>query len=245
MSAFVTGFKAPLAGFALINQPGVRFHVLMPLLINTLLFTAVIVFGVQSISDLINWLSAQWTWLEWVAWLLWPVFVVIALAVVFFAFSIVTNLIGAPFNGFLSAAVERHLTGSQPGEAGNQQSIPAEIISALRSELRKFLYFAVRALPLLILSFIPFIAVAAPAIWLIFGAWMMAIEYMDYPMGNRGLLFDDIRRELSRRRQLALGFGAGTLVLTLIPVLNFIVMPVAVAGATRLYLQEFQSLPER
>lgn len=245
MSGFMTGFRAPLAGFGLIIKPGIRLYVLIPLVVNTLLFTAVIVFGIQAIGDLIDRLSGQWAWLEWIAWILWPLFLVVALTVVFFTFSIVINLIGAPFNGFLSAAVERHLTGRQPVDYGGLPGITAEIASALKSEARKFLYFFLRALPLLLLFFIPFLAVAAPLIWFAFAAWMMAIEYMDYPMGNRGMLFDEIRRELAARKQLALGFGAGTLILTMIPVLNFVAMPVAVAGATRLYLQDFQPPPRQ
>ncbi len=240
MRPFVTGLRAPFAGFGLIGRPGIRLYVLVPLAVNTLLFAAVIAFGVQTIGDLIHWLSSLWTWLEWIAWLLWPLFVIIALAVVFFCFSAVINLIAAPFNGFLSAAVEQHLTGERPVDHGSLPGITAEIVSALRSEARKFLYFAVRALPLLLLFVIPFVGVVAPFIWFAFAAWMMAIEYMDYPMGNRGLLFDDIRRTLGDRKQLALGFGISTLALTMIPVVNFIAMPVAVAGATRLYLEQFR-----
>jgi len=246
VSKFITGFRAPFAGFSLITKPGVRVYVLIPLAVNTLLFTAVIVFGIHTFGGFIERLSGQWAWLEWIAWLLWPLFLVIALTVVFFTFSVVINLVAAPFNGFLSAAVERHLTGKPPPDpAGGVSGITAEILTALKSEARKFLYFLLRALPLLLLFFIPFIAAAAPAIWIAFAAWMMAIEYMDYPMGNHGMLFDEIRRELSSRKQLALGFGAGTLILTMIPVLNFVAMPVAVAGGTYLYLRDFHSPQKR
>jgi CysZ protein len=54
------------------------------------------------------------------------------------------------------------------------------------------------------------------------------------------MLFPDIRRELLQRRALSLGFGTGILFLTMIPVVNFVAMPVGVAGATRLYVERFR-----
>lgn len=240
MSGFTTGLNCAFSGMRLITLPGIRIYVLVPLLLNTLIFAAVIIYGGSWLDDLIHWVSAQWTWLEWIAWLLWPVFIVISLVVVFFCFALLANLIAAPFNGFLAAAVEYRLTGSRPPEAATLAGLPAEIAAVMGSELRKFLYFIIRALPLLLIFIIPFVQAAAPVIWFLFAAWMMAVEYMDYPMGNRGMLFPDIRRELLQRRALSLGFGTGILFLTMIPVVNFVAMPVGVAGATRLYVERFR-----
>lgn len=51
------------------------------------------------------------------------------------------------------------------------------------------------------------------------------------------------QRELLRtKRSLALGFGMTTLGATMIPILNFLIIPVAVAGATSLYVGRLQSL---
>jgi CysZ protein len=70
---------------------------------------------------------------------------------------------------------------------------------------------------------------------------MLTIEYADYPMGNNGLKFREIRARLRRRRLLGLGFGAATAGLTMVPVLNFIAMPSAVAGATALWVRELRT----
>ena len=113
MKQFRLGVNFLLSGFKLILKPGVRVYVLIPLLINSLLFTGAILYGANTLNELIDTLLVQWQWLEWLTWLLWPIFVIIALAIVFFCFSIIANLIGAPFNGFLSAAVERSLTGRE------------------------------------------------------------------------------------------------------------------------------------
>ncbi|MEZ5582290.1 MAG: hypothetical protein R3F37_05475 [Candidatus Competibacteraceae bacterium] len=44
-------------------------------------------------------------------------------------------------------------------------------------------------MPLLVLFVIPGVNVIAPLLWLVFGAWMLALQYADYPMGNHGLRF--------------------------------------------------------
>ena len=66
------------------------------------------------------------------------------------------------------------------------------------------------------------------------------IEYVDYPMANHLLHFSTQRRLLRSRRFLALGFGGGSLLLTMIPLLNFLAMPVSVAGATALWVGELK-----
>jgi CysZ protein len=70
---------------------------------------------------------------------------------------------------------------------------------------------------------------------------MLAVQYSDFPMGNHGLKFRDMRATLRRRRFLSIGFGAAAAGLTMIPVVNFIAMPAAVAGATAMWVRELQS----
>ena len=210
----------------------------VPFLLNTLLFSCTIIFGAHYLNTLIDWLTSNWTWTEWISWLLWPIFALVSLAIVFFCFSIVANLIAAPFNGMLSDAVASHLQHDNEGKPFSFQLLAGELKESFKSEAIKLTYFLVRALPLLLLFFIPLIQAFAPFIWFIFGAWMLALEYMEYPMGNQGMLFPEVRRQLSERRSRTLSFGASIMLLTMIPVLNFVVMPAAVAAATRVWVTE-------
>ena len=100
------------------------------------------------------------------------------------------------------------------------------------------LYFVAWALPLLVLSFVPPVNAAAPALWAGLVSWMLALEYADYPLGKRGLNFRQQRELLRRHWPLTLGFGGMTLALTLIPILNFLAMPAAVIGATLMWHRE-------
>ncbi|MDK9760332.1 sulfate transporter CysZ, partial [Vibrio sp. D173a] len=78
----------------------------------------------------------------------------------------------------------------------------------------------------------------APFLWFIFTAWMLAIQYADYPFDNHKISFDDMRHSLKQKQGKTYGFGALVSVFTTIPILNLIVVPVAVCGATAMWVEE-------
>lgn len=60
----------------------------------------------------------------------------------------------------------------------------------------------------------------------------MALEYMAYPLENEGLLFSEQKQLLKSMRLGALSFGGIAVLGLTIPLLNIIVAPAAVIGAT-------------
>lgn len=249
---FLRGVSYLPRGLGLLWAPGLRRFVWLPVLVNAAVFAVLFWLGAEYFQALMNWLLPAagdvsgngWLGgvlrflLDLVRWLLWPIFLLAAVIVMFYAFTAVANLIGSPFNGMLSARVEKRATGRLPPEVPEGAGIVVEAAGAVVDELRKMAYFALLGIPLLILFVIPVANVAAPFLWAIYGAWIIALEYMDYPLGNHGLAFRDQRRLLRRRRMLHLGFGAAVLAITIIPVLNLVAMPAAVIGATLLRLEQ-------
>lgn len=225
-----------LRGVRLLVVPGIRAYVIAPLAVNIVVFSALIYFGSgwfgTLLERLMDWLP---NWLDWLALVLWPLFFIAVLIIVFFTFSLVGNLIAAPFNGLLAEAVECHLTGTTI--PGGWKKMIADLGRTLASELRKLAYIVLWSIPALLLFLIPGVNIAAPVVWMLFGAWMLAISYVDYPMGNHGLGFPEQRRRLRERRYLALGFGGAVMCALAVPVVNFLVIPAAVAGATALWVE--------
>lgn len=231
------GIGYVLRGLGLIARPGLRRFVIIPLFINTTLFAAVIYYGARRFDELLGSLLPQW--LDWLSWLLWPIFAVAVLMVVFYTFTIIANLIAAPFNGLLAERVEQYLRGTGVAESQSSWSkVLKEALPAILSELKKLAYFLVRAIPLLLLFLIPGLNVLAPFLWIAFNAWFLTLEYGDYPMGNHGMLFPQQRQLHLRWRWTALGFGTTLLLITTIPILNFLAMPVGVAGATAMWVKQ-------
>lgn len=238
---FARGIGYAVKGFSLVRARGVLRYALVPLLVNVLLFGGGIWLGAAAFADFIDWLLPAWLDVALVRALLWVVFAAGAALVAFYAFTLLANLVAAPFNGLLAERAERHLRGAR-GAEGTERGLVAEIGASFAAELRKLVYLAAWSLPLLVLFLVPGLNLVAPPLWLAFGAWMMALEYLDCPLGNHGVVFNRSRRLIGRRRATALGFGATVMVFTAIPVLNLVAMPVAVTGATALYVDELAGL---
>lgn len=239
----VIGASGLLKGARLLLVPGLRLFVMVPLLINTLLFTVSIWVLASRFSPIVDkWLSYLPDWLGWLQWVFWLFFALAAILLVFYGFAVLANLIASPFNGLLAEAVEKHLTGQPLPPSGSLLTVLKETPAAVIDELRKIAYYILRAIPLLILFWIPLLNIAAPFLWGLFSAWMMMVQYCDYPMGNHGILFKQQRARLGQRKLLSFGFGGATLVATMIPVVNFFVMPAAVAGATALWVEQLKHI---
>jgi CysZ protein len=238
--AFVGGIGHALRGARLLYAPGVRRYVLAPLAISIAVFSLGL-WGALTLVDVVvdRYLGA---WPAWLAWLAWGVFAIATALVVFFTFSIVANLIASPFNGLLAAAVERHLRGLPEAPDHGPQKILAESQRALRGELKKLGYIAWRALPLVVLSLVPGLNLLAPPLWFLFGAWMLALEYLDCPFGNHDRVFPNVLSAMREERSLALGFGGAMALLSAVPLVNFLAMPIGVAGATSLYCARFAGI---
>ncbi len=236
------GANGLLRGFALLNTSGLRRFVLVPLLINIAVFSAAIWVLAQQFSQLMDKLLGYLPeWMSsWFEWLLWPIFAAVALLLVFYTFALIANVIASPFNGLLAEAVEKHLTGQPLPPNGSLVTVISEFPVAILDEVRKLLYYLLRAIPLLILFVIPMVNLAAPFLWILFSAWMLTVEYCDYPMGNHNLRFSEQRKLLGKKKMLSLGFGGATLLGTMIPFVNFLVMPAAVAGATSLWVNQLK-----
>ena len=247
------GFTSSLAyiavGWRLVNTQGLRRFVWMPLLVNILVFGAL---GWWINAQATQWLHswslfstlADWWIIRVLESMLRWLFTLVLLFSLAYLFTLLANLVGAPFNGLLSERVEAHLLGETANTAPSWLSLLKSVPRLMGSELAKLLYLVFCLAPLLILQFVPFINIVAPVLLFLFGAWMFALEYMDYPMGNHGSLFKDVRRRMRQNRRAAYGFGTGVAVLSTIPVVNLFIMPIAVAGATALYVDHFRQQDE-
>jgi CysZ protein len=228
-----------LEGLRLITRPGLKRFVIIPLLVNIGVFSAAIWYGLSRFEGALGWMETQLpSWLHWLDWLLWPIFVLALLIIVFYSFTLVANLIASPFNGLLAEKAEAVLTGRSTDEPIDYAKLFKELPSILWDEVKKVLYALIWTIPFLLLALL--VPVVGPLIWFLFTAWMLAVQYSDFPMGNHGLLFRDQRARLRQRRFVAIGFGSAAAALTMIPVLNFVVMPAAVAGATAMWVKTFK-----
>lgn len=239
MLSFLKGFTDCFSGFGLLFSSGIKRFVLIPFLINLSLFSL----AAKLLTDQLEiWLEQLLPgWLNWLEWLIWPLFTIAVLLIVFYTFTVIANLISAPFNSLLSARIEAKLTGTKPKDLNSDGFIKLTA-RTLKSEIQKILYAIKWFIPLLIITVIPVINIVSPFLWILFAAWFFALEYIDYPLANRGLFFKDVKIHNRKNRMRALGLGSAVFIMTSIPFINFFAMPVAIAGATKLTTKVNNSL---
>jgi len=233
------GMEYFFSGFSLITQKGLKRFVFIPLLINITLFGGSLFFlydwltqGFAYLNDLLP------DWLSWLEWLMWPIAILVILFSYSMVFSVITNFIAAPFNGLLSEKVELYLTGQKINDDSLFDTLK-DVPRMLGREWTKLWYYLPRAIGFFILLWI--LPIFGQILWILFTCWMYTVQYNDYPFDNHKINFNQMKKDLKSKQGLSYGFGFAVMLLTSIPLVNLIVMPVAVCGATRLWVEHYRS----
>ncbi|MBQ0721613.1 MAG: sulfate transporter CysZ [Gammaproteobacteria bacterium] len=234
-----------IKGFKLLAAPGIRLWVIIPLLLNLALFVGLTLYAMQQFEDLMGWmLNYLPSWLEFIAWLFRILFGLLLAICYAYTFTLIGNLIASPFYGLLANAVYIKLSGKEDEAPLTFKTASVIAWQAFVREVQKMAYFLPRLVGVLliclILSFIPLINFAVPAIAFLWGAWSLALQYLDYPADINCVNFKTVRQRAGRVKALSLSFGSIVLLGSSIPLLNLLVMPAAVAGATSLWLEQFK-----
>ena len=231
------GLEYFMTGLRRLPEPGIRSFVLIPLLVNIVVFGLMIWLATQQFSNvmaqMMGWMP---DWLSFLSFILWPLFAITIAVGMFFTFTLVANIIAAPFNGFLAEKIQRGLDPECMPDGGWKE-LAALVPRTIVRELQKLLYYLPRALCLLILSFIPVINFVTPVLWILFSAWMMGIQYCDYAADNELVNFKDMKAKLAQPRMQTMLFGGMVSLFTMIPIVNLVIMPAAVIGGAHLWVE--------
>lgn len=224
------GPRSLIRGFELLLTPGLKRFVLVPIAVNLAVFVVLVTLLIGALGGWVvsaaNFLPS---YLDWLTWLIQPLAFLMALVLFVFGFTVINGFIAAPFYGVLAEKVEAHL---DPMASLPSETLGAMIGRTLRRELSKWLWYLPRALVLIAISLVPVVNLLSPFLWLLFGAWVMAIEYRDYLNDNHGVDLQVTRRQLWAEPFDSAVFGLLVLMLVSIPIINLLVPSAAVAGAT-------------
>ncbi len=226
-------------GAKMLTHPKLRPFVIIPLVVNILIFGSLVGFGISFLSSTVDrLLSGLPEWLSFIEWILWPLIALTFSLMTGYLFTAVALIIASPFNALLAEKAEELVTGkpvdSLEGFGPALIAVPRGIVR----ELAKLLYYVPMAVFVLLVTFIPVLNVVTPLLWFLLGAWMMSIQFVDYPMDNHQLSFADVKEAVRSRRISSMGFGGAVALCTGIPIINFFVVPAAVVGATLLWAKE-------
>ncbi|MDP8099543.1 sulfate transporter CysZ [Pasteurella atlantica] len=229
-------------GWRLIFQRKLLPFILFPLLINITLIIGLVWLFIVNLNDWLNSLvSFMPSWLDWITVILIPIAILGLMLFFYFTFTTLANFIAAPFNGLLAEKVELQLTGELLLDT-SFADILKDIPRMLKREWQKMMYALPRLVILFTLGFVPLLGqTVIPILLFILGCWLVAIQYCDYPFDNHKISFIRMQKALSEHKVMNLTFGTLISIATLIPVINLVIMPVAVCGATAMWTKEYRT----
>ncbi|MEJ2718419.1 MAG: sulfate transporter CysZ [Deltaproteobacteria bacterium] len=160
------------------------------------------------------------------------------LVVFFFIFTLLASAVAAPFNDLISEKTEQLVT-------GNFSETPFSFLQLLKDSARGIvhslrilgIYLALLVVALVLLLIPGFGGPLFTAATVLLSSYMLAYEYLGYPMDRRRFSFREKRAFLRSRFKASMGFGLGNLAAISIPVINLMVIPAAVVGGTLLFLE--------
>ncbi|MBJ7551208.1 sulfate transporter CysZ [Marinomonas ostreistagni] len=229
-----------IQAFPLLLSKRLRFFLLAPILANialmALLYTVALSYMNIAVDEMMDYVP------EWMSFLNWLFYLLLNIAIgllMFYSFSVGVNILAAPFMAFLAEKVEEQQTGKQFNEDLSASGLLKIAGRSLKRELQKLAYFLPRFVGLLLLSLIPVVNVVASVLIVMFSAWMLALQYMDYSFDNNQVPFHEMRATLRKKPLLCWTFGFIIMLGVTIPFLNLFVMPIAVVAATLLWIKLF------
>lgn len=242
---FARGLTYPVRGLAILRRHGglARFW-LPPIVLTLAAFIASLILSVRYHDDLLNriWGTPQGD--DWMSRLLEALHYVLQSVALLtsFALSLVVcialaSVFAAPFNDALSAAVEERET-STASPPFSFAGLVRDLSRTVRIELLKLLVYVGVLGPLLVVSwFVPGIGAFVYSVFAaLFTVLYFALDYLDWPASRRGYGVRQRLTLLMVRPLTTLGFGVAVSILLFVPILNLFLMPLAVAGGTRLFL---------
>lgn len=242
IGGLLTGAVYPFRALGLLMRtPRLWGYVAIPILLNIVvgatLYFGLLTAGMHSIdtfvADLPGWAAVLGALLR----VLLIIGLLIATGFMLVRFGVV---LGSPWYGRLSERLEQELTGwAPPAEPLTAGGIARDISRALLFELKKLLLVIVIALPLLLLNFVPVVGqVLQTAGWIVLGALISCLDFLDGPLERRRLRFRTKLGVIRHALPASAAFGLICLGLISIPLLNLLIIPVCVAAGTLFFCEQ-------
>lgn len=160
------------------------------------------------------------------------------LVVFFFLFTRIASALAAPFNEMISQKTEEIVKGTfhdEPFSFFRMLKDSGRSVAHSFKILGAYLFFLAGGLLLLLIPGIGALLYSVASALL--SSYLLAYEYLGYPMDRRRLTFSEKMKFLRSRLVTTMGFGLGNLAVASIPLVNVLFIPAAVAGGTLLFLE--------
>lgn len=239
LQRFLVGASYPWRGLAFIRQHRLWPYCLGIIVTNVLAFAAIIASAVLLLQPLTNAIAATafvqaHPSVMVVLWALIGVLLIVSSAL---AVALLARAIASLFLDALSERVETIVTG-RPPEPMTLARVVRTVGIAIADIVWSVLLALVVYLGLLVLGVVPVVGtIVSGVLAYAFAALMIAQELLGLPQARQFRSYGARWRFAMSHRGHALGLGAMTFLLLLVPGLGFIALSISAAGATLLYAQ--------
>jgi len=228
----VIGVMSPVRGIRFLSRnPRLWSWVVLPLVVNTILFGVIAFLTARHIGDWLPDFAEPWpAWIDWLrtglGWVLEALLVVVGVLAAWFATLILAGIVNAPFYDRLSEAVESaYFERDDPGRP--LSAFAGDVVRSLAAALS----MAARYLLVMAVLFpLSFTAIGAP-LFAVAGFYYAGLAQVDVPMARK--LYPGRLRAWWGRSHLLLVVGLGVPI-SLVPLLA----PFGIVGATLAFLDD-------
>ncbi|WP_298623223.1 sulfate transporter CysZ [uncultured Legionella sp.] len=241
MNQFIHGMFYMVRGIKHLLTRGLKRFIIIPMALNFILFAGLFYVAYYYLFPYASYyLDKLPSWLSFLSGLFFIIFIICFFLLFLSMFSVVFNILAAPFNGLLAEKTQIMFYNSAP------PSIPFSqmVIRSMKRQGQFLKYYLLHLLGIGLLFFVPFIQPIYPFLWFLFSAWMLSIQYQDFAMDNNLISFKDMLENIKKNKMRSLGFGSFINLVSFIPGVNILLMPAAIIGSTMLYCDKNKPLPQ-
>ncbi|AFY75439.1 uncharacterized protein involved in cysteine biosynthesis (plasmid) [Synechococcus sp. PCC 7502] len=218
------------------NNPSLWGYITIPILINVFvgiaLYFGLLIPGLQWIDTVILNLP---TWLTVLSGILHFVFGLGILILVGLLIVQIGVILGSPWYGQLAEQIEKLKINNLPTEETfSFGRTISDVFRALLFEVKKLALIAICSFLTFVLSIAiaPVAPVIAGIVGIILSTILMCLDFLDPALERRRLSFRNKLGWIIRSAPASIGFGLGCVVLTSIPILNFLTVPLCMVAGT-------------
>jgi len=229
---FVRGFCAPYRSLKLLRRREIWPYFLGPVLISSCLLIVGLIYFVSQIDSLLGTYLLDWA--GCFASIIWWILAIAMSSVLFVLITLVAIPVASPFNDSLCSAI-LSTGGKNSSKSSSTFSWIRLFPAVIYNEFRKIRYIALLSLPLMVLTITPVINGLSPFTWFVFSLWVLAFEYLDYPLSYKCARSPQTLKIMRENRSFSFGFGLGMFFISIVPVLNIFALPTGVLAASFSY----------
>jgi len=157
--------------------------------------------------------------------------------IVIVTFLLIASIIASIFNDILAERTEKIKKGNMPKQVHSLFCLPKIYFFIIKVEIIKISFYLFIQLLLFCLNIVPvFGSIAYFFLGGIFTIYFIGFEYIDYSLSRRFLPFKEKYNLLLIYKWRVFGYGSVLSLLLMIPIINIVVMSLAVVGGTLIFL---------